>query len=783
MAHSRFTACLLGASALALGLGRPASAQQVQAAAAPAGGTSNQPAAQLQEIVVTAQKRSEKVNDVPISIVTATGQDLIKRGITDPAQLEKLTPGFSYEKASYGTPVFTLRGVGLYDTSQGVTPAVAVYVDQIPLPFAPMTRGASLDVQRVEVLKGPQGTLFGENSTGGAMNYIAAKPTKDFTYGGVVDYGRFNAIDAEGYVSGSLTDNLRGRLAVRTEQQDAWQYSYTRGSQLGAKHYVAARTLLDWDPTSAVSFELSLDGWVDTSDTQAPQVRQFAFQSPNPATANPAAIAALTGYPLPPNDPRAADWDPNREFRQDNRFYQAALHGQVQLSRDLTLNSLTAYSHYQTTSLTEGDGTAFTSFDAAPVALLTSIFQELRLSSGAADDRIKWMVGGNYNHEIANEDQNDPVGGTAEIVAGIPYDSAESENHQKVDTWGVFGSGDIRLTDELTFQGSTRYTQESRDFVGCLRDGGDGSLALAMNALMQILSGRPGTAAPGGCVTFDTDFHAVLVHKTLNEDNVSWRGSLNWKPNRDLLTYVSISRGYKAGNFSTLPGLTPDQFDPLTQESVLDYEAGTKASLLHHRLQLNGAVFYYDYTNKQLLGMIQNPIFGTLPGAVSVPKSRILGWELEANWLPIEGLQVNAGVSYVNSKIEQDPALPIDPYGVERSFVGEQFPYTPMWQSDIDAEYRFPLNDRLHGFFGGNLNYRSHSYAQFGEDQLFLLDDRTLLDLRAGIDNGASGWRVQIFGHNVTNQKYYTQTARLTDTVISWTGMPVTYGIQLSYRH
>ena len=131
----------------------------------------------LEEIVVTAQKRADNINDVPLSIATASGAELLKRGIADPTQLELLVPGFSYQKSSYGVPVFSLRGVGFYDTTQGVTPAVAVYVDEIPLPYSAMTRGAALDVERVEVLKGPQGTLFGQNSTGGAINYIAAKPT------------------------------------------------------------------------------------------------------------------------------------------------------------------------------------------------------------------------------------------------------------------------------------------------------------------------------------------------------------------------------------------------------------------------------------------------------------------------------------------------------------------------------------------------------------------------------------------------------------------------------
>ena len=165
---------------------------------------------------------------MPLSIATASGAELLKRGITDPTQLEALVPGFSYQKSSYGVPVFQLRGVGFYDTTQGVTPAVAVYVDEIPLPYSAMTRGAALDVERVEVLKGPQGTLFGQNSTGGAINYIAAKPTDQFSYGTYLDYGRFDAANVEGFVSGALSDTVRARAAVRFEHADAWQYSYTR---------------------------------------------------------------------------------------------------------------------------------------------------------------------------------------------------------------------------------------------------------------------------------------------------------------------------------------------------------------------------------------------------------------------------------------------------------------------------------------------------------------------------------------------------------------------------
>jgi len=740
----------------------------------------SQPEGELQEIVVTAQKRAENINNVPLSIATASGDELRERGIYDPTQLEVLAPGFSYQKSSYGVPVFSLRGVGFYDTTQGVTPAVAVYVDQIPLPYSAMTRGAGLDVERVEVLKGPQGTLFGQNSTGGAVNYIAAKPLDTLAYGTTVDYGRFNALNFEGYLTGPLTSTLRARLAVRVEHQDDWQYSYTRSASLGRKEYHAARLLLDWDPTSALSFELGFTAWRDGSDTQAPQARQLAFQSIDPRAANPVAIAALTNYPLAPADARAADWDPGRNYAQNNRFTQTTLHGEWLAADRITVTSLTAYSRYHTFSLTDGDGTDYTSLTPVPDALLTSLSQELRLAGDLNDKRIQWMLGGNYNYSKAFEDQFTYTGGTSHILLGHPFLSTILHNHQRVDTRAAFASLNVSLSDQFTIQGSARYTTEERKFEGCISDSGDGTLATTFATLATILSGSPKTLLPGQCITLDANFQSVLVHKTLDENNVSWRGSLNWKPNDDTLLYISSTKGYKAGNFSTIPGLTPEQFDPLRQESVLSYETGFKTTLMGHTLQLNGAMFYYDYRDKQLLGSIQNPVFGTLPGSVAIPKSRILGWESDLTWRPAESFRMTAAVSYVDSKIKSDPPLPIDPYGKLTTFVGESFPYTPKWQASTDAEYRFPVSS-LGGFVGATVTYRSSTYSNFGENALFLLNERTLVDLRAGL-RGAH-WRAELYGRNVTNELYYIQTSRLTDTVVSFTGMPTTYGVQVSYQY
>src|SRR5712672_1122550 len=203
---------------------------------------------QLEEVVVTAEKRSERARDVPMSITAVTAEQLEKQGVVAVSDLTKLVPGFTYQPSDYGTPVYTIRGVGQKDVAIAVSPTVSVYVDQVPIPYSAETLGAAFDLERLEVLKGPQGTLFGQNSTGGAMNFIAAKPTNHLDAGADVTYGRFNEADAQGFLSGPLSDTVSVRVALRTEQRDAWQTSETRSASLGVRNFSTGRLLLDWKP-------------------------------------------------------------------------------------------------------------------------------------------------------------------------------------------------------------------------------------------------------------------------------------------------------------------------------------------------------------------------------------------------------------------------------------------------------------------------------------------------------------------------------------------------------
>src|SRR5712671_1536101 len=351
--NKRRTTCA-GVSVLVVAGVTSALAQTASDPAQPA--TSSEPAA-LAEILVTAEKRSERLADVPLSITAQNAEELTKVGVHDVSDLEKVVPGFAYTQSVYGAPIFTIRGIGFYGEAVGISPTVSVYVDQVPIPFTRAAEGVSLDLERVEVLKGPQGTLFGQNSTGGAINYIAAKPTDTFAAGGTVTYGNYNLLQATGYIGGPLADGLTARLSVDALHRDDWQYSFTRNDTIGKKSYFAGRLQLDWHAIDGLKVALNVNGSTDHSD---PQAVQIVAVLPSEVVASPAELAT----PLAPtNNNRVADWSPTPRLRGDRNLFQTSLRADYDFSSAATITSLTTYNYMQQAPVADLDGSAYNMVD------------------------------------------------------------------------------------------------------------------------------------------------------------------------------------------------------------------------------------------------------------------------------------------------------------------------------------------------------------------------------------------------------------------------------------
>lgn len=740
------------------------------------------------EIIVTAQKRAERLRDVPMSINAATGDQLVSLGITNTDQLQKLVPGFTAGQTVYGLPVYFIRGIGFNDTTLGVSPGVSVYVDQHPLPFSAMSRGAILDLERVEVLKGPQGTLFGQNSTGGAINYIAAKPTNALSAGADLSYGRFNEINGEAFISGPLSDTLSARLAVRAEHRGNWQKGYTIDQSNGKRRFLNGRLILDWAPTETVRVELMASGWSDKSDTQQPQTVAYTPLVTGPM-ARPVPFP-LADFPTAPRDARKAAWDDGLDLSRDDHLYQFAGRLEVDLSDAVTLTSLTSYANYSQNIPMDLDGTTYASGVTNGTGDVETFSQEIRLN-GTVGSGLNWMVGGNYQKDRVDERLIfDPLITSGTAVGPFAFDSFFLDNDQKITSKSIFASIDFPLTQALTFQGSVRYTDQDRSYEGCVRDDGNGQIAAALGFLGTLISGTPQVIAAGGCGTLSPTGTALdIVDGDLNEDNVSWRGSLNWKLSDDDLLYANVTKGYKSGSFPTLPASTSSQLAPVSQESVLAYEVGAKLGF-GPAFQVETAAFYYDYQDKQLVGFLVDPTFGPLPSLVPIPKTKVKGAELTLTARPTSGLTLTASGTYLDTNIDRNPAVPTGPFGTPADFRGQRFPYTPKWQGTFDAQYRFPVSSDLEAFLGGSVTARSSTTGALlsGDasvaalEELLHIDGYTLVDLRTGVESTDGRWRIELWGRNVADKFYVTGVTRNSDFTTRFTGMPATYGVTLRYR-
>ena len=786
------------------------------------------------EIVVTANKRKQNLNDVGMSVTAISGEMLAERRITSVQDIAAAVPGLKFAESGTSTPIYTLRGIGFNEESLGVYPSVSVYTDEVPLPFPVLTLRAAIDLERIEALKGPQGTLFGQNATGGAINYIAAKPTKDFRYGADVSYGRFNYLNGNAFISGPLGNNAGFRLAVSAEDSDGWQRSLTRpGDKNGAQKYVSGRLTVTANPTDKVRLRATVTAWQDKSEPQAAQL--IAVRAQTPASVQPGVFAA----PFGTSDPRSADWTttanyvtfgnfvggdftitprttPNLAPRSNRKFIQGSLRADFDLGDVATLTSITSYLDFNQNLYSDKDGMAQAVANLGPsVAKIRSFSQELRIAN-AGKGPFRWVVGGNYENSRTDEEQTLTfANGSASRPGTIFINTTGAGALQKIRNYAVFANGEYDVSSALTVKLGGRYTKSRNRADLCTKGNGDGLVSYLFNIIAQNVTAVGVPFTPIGlndCYVLNArGIPGDHIINTLSEHNFSWRAGLDYKPKKDMLFYANVSRGYKAGSFPTLTSADYKAYFPVTQESVTSYEAGFKLSLADRKIQLNGAAFYYDYTNKQIRGKTVDPIFDVLDILINVPKSKVLGAEAELIVRPATGLNLTASVTYLDSKVKIANGVHfVGPTAYGRScgteavpldcdFTGSELPFSPKWSYSLGADYRHKMGDRAI-FVGADLRGQSSSVStlngrsiQFrhlandrnapGIGQPFVIPSYTVVDARAGYEFGDGNYKIMVWGKNVFNKYYVTNAAHYLDTTVRFTGMPATYGMTLSIKN
>ncbi|WP_084356149.1 TonB-dependent receptor [Novosphingobium lentum] len=546
------------------------------------------------EIIVTANKREQNLNDVGMTLTALGAQALQERKVVSLEDLAGTVPGLVYTPSTTNTPIFTLRGVGFNESSLGVYPAVSVYMDQVPLSFPVLASHSAYDLERVEVLKGPQGTLFGQNSTGGAINYIAAKPTDELHAGADLSYGRFNQVDGNAYVSGPLGEMVNARLSVTGLHSDGWQQSVTRpGDTNGKSEYYAGRLQFDIKASDTVKINLSGNAWQDKSQPQAQQLiaihEQVTATGPGPISAAPIndplrnyisppyVAGGLSGQlttPFASLNPRSADWSGIRLDPQtstagpsgaipigsatttdftpfgNRKFWQLAGRADIELGT-LTLTSLTSYSHYTQKQRTDGDGMALVAYDLQlGTGKITSFTQELRLSNDP-HNRFRWVLGGNYEKSKTFENQLLRYFANSNYYPNNLYINASGDIlNQDIRNYAGFANAEFEITPQLTFKAGGRYTNSKIDALNTAYTQSNGNVDKLFNIIGGI-GGLPFTPiGPGDSYTLNSTVPAASIPNgvTINSPQSAGIAGIG-------IPGIPLSSTLKEHNFSWRVGL------------------------------------------------------------------------------------------------------------------------------------------------------------------------------------------------------------------------------------
>lgn len=768
------------------------------------------------DIIVTANKREQNLNKVGASIAAFGAEQLETRRVATVADLALVTPGLTFAPTPDATPVYTLRGVGFYESSLAAYPDVSLYIDQVPLSLPVMSTLTAFDLERVEVLKGPQGTLFGNNATGGAINLVAAKPLSTTSGGLEVGIGRFLTLESTGYLTGALTPTMNARIAFKAQKsQDGWQRSYTRDDELGKRENYAGRLLIDWTPTSTLKFQLNVNGWVDKNEPQAPQKIFNAPQFPTPP------VFPQASYPSAPSNNRAADWGPFRPFA-DTTFWQTALRGDLDLGF-ATLTSLSSYSRTRFLNATEGSGTALEDLDLnRNFGRIRSFTQELRLANDPSNS-FRWVLGGNYERTTVFQETALYYRDTSATAANGIVNSTYKTN-QKMRNYAGFANVEFDVTDQVTLKGGIRRTRAERNLSAINSDDPrypnginpfTGMTGLSLTQFFNfvyglVYQGAVPTIAPFGSIILDTRTNAdgtpvnpdtFLTTSPLNdrlrENSTSWSVGVDFKPTDNILIYANIARGFKAGSFPHLSGSIYTAYQNARQEKLTDYEGGIKVQLFDRKVSLNAAAFYYDYRDKQLRAKFVDPIFGALDLLVNVPKSRITGAEASIDARPFPGLTLSASGTYLDAEVVNYTGVvgstptPLGLVPVTASFKGVRLPYAPKLQYAFRADYDFPLSASMNAFAGVGVNGQTKSTSTlalpgasaFGvPSNLYEVNARALVDANIGIHAADDSWKVTIWGKNIFDKYHWTSVTQTYDAVVRYAGRPAEYGITAGFK-
>ena len=720
----------IGCAAAALGLAPVAQAQEADSASG------------LGTIVVTASKKEENLQDVPISVSVIGGEEAREYGFNTAIDIVSQAP--NVEAASiYGSGTsanVTMRGIGQNDFGEGHEAPITTYVDEIYLVSVPAVDFSLMDIARVEVLRGPQGTLFGRNSTGGLIHYVTARPT--FVPEGYLttSYGNFNEFRAEGAVSAPLSDKVAVRFSGLYHEADGYKKNLTPGQPDGAETGLfALRGQILFEPSSTFTALLKADyGKVDTVHNY---YEAIPLGAPDPVTGlnvvdpNGTDIGGFNEAAAGAGEPNVTTADYPSHLTQEGFSGLLRMENEFDAFR---LISLTSYYELDRSLSEDCDATA-NPLCYANFPYQTNWFtQELRAEGEG--DAYRWIAGVYYLSQNARNQPeavfNIPIDGPGQVdpVSGL-YNGAffpislAADWEMDTESYAFFGHGEYDLSDQLTLIAGARYTHDKKDFYD------------ADNATLRTCDPAVGDGVPSNCFLVADGGSGVAnpLSASRSDDLFSWKVGLNYTPVDDVLLYASVSQGTKAGGFNN--GFLADDVRVDTSlleygdETNVAYEVGMKTEFADNRVRLNASAFYYDYSDFQTFN------FAGIGGLITNNDATFKGVEFETEFLPVDNLLIRANAAFLDTKVK-------DVEGRAPGYVADrEAAFAPDFSASGSVAYDFDLMGDVAGRivwdwtyvgerFTNNFNDPSSQLsAYFKHNAVVIIDVNENLSLSAYVRN------------------------------------------------
>jgi len=722
--------------------------------------------AELEEIIVTSQFREENVQDIPITITTLGADELNKADIFDAGTIAQNVPGMNFTEFAPGQANISMRGVNSADDGAGLDNSVSVFLDGIFI-----GRGANInfdmfDLERIEVLKGPQGTLFGRNSIGGAISVVTAKPTGE-TGGKVgVTVGNEGIVRFQGLINGALTENVAGKLAVNHRQHDGFVDNVLLGTELQDEDQTSIRAQLAWSGENS-DWLLSADAMEDN--------RSDLGRTPFADNAPLEAIGAANGITGPRQNASPSDGFSNREASG------ISLTGNFQCDSG-TFTTISGYRHaeadWSMASVGVGLGAIGLPFDEVFDRIeeeIDTFSQEFRWTSNL-DGNFNYIAGAYFFTEETDRPEQFQItaagtyngftqtAGGSQAIIGNEFTRTENETT----SWALYGQGEWVFNDQWSATLGARYTRDSKDYTATAVDcgGTEASRAAAGFPNFGPCQGR------GGSLSIVAETFRVTPSDSW--DDFSPKVTLSYKPSDSTLLFGSVTRGFKSGGFAGSQGAIAFASEPVDPETATNFELGFKTDLADNTLRLNGTVFYTDLEDLQVVrfGPVPGSAFGTFR-TTNIGTADISGAELDFAWYPTDNFSLSGYYAVLDTEVN-DLIIPTTavPTGFDAS--GRNLTRAPENTYNIVAAYDLgPWDFRL-------------SFAHSDEVTTDFVDQRTvaeefdLLDARIGWSN--DNLEIAVWGKNLTDEDYIQHSYVIGPGVIGIWGAPATYGVTATYE-